>query len=454
MTTTDSLPARRNLTLPEWGLVVVLALINFTHILDFVIVMPLGERLMDELHITPNQFAHIVSAYGIAAAIAGVIAATLVDRFDRKPVLLVAYGGFIAATVVCGLVLDPNVATGLLPAVEEGGLNPVYVGLLIARGLAGAFGGVAASLIMTVIGDTFPDHRRGKAIGAVQSAFAVASVIGLPAGLLLAKYFGRAMPFYAIVALSVVVFAVALVRLPAVRKHLAGPRQDPVAQFLAAVSNRNHWRSFAFTLLLVLGTFTVIPFLAPYMQANCGRSDTDIPIIYAVAGVCTLVGMNLVGWVADRFGKRPVFLILAACSMVMTLLVTSLSQLIPAVTVEPTFGLIVTTLACTGFMLTAAGRVVPAQAMMLWTAEAKLRGAFTNLNSAMSHLATGIAPMISGAIITRADPHAPLVGYNTAGYVAVGFATVALGISFLLKQPARPIVPVPSSEPKTEPTPA
>ncbi len=454
MTTTDSTPARRNLTLPEWGLVVVLALVNFTHILDFVIVMPLGERLMDELHITPSQFAHIVSAYGIAAAVAGVIAATLVDRFDRKLVLLVAYGGFIAATVVCGLVLDPAVATGLLPT-SDGDVNPVYVGLLVARGLAGAFGGVAASLIMTVIGDTFPDHRRGKAIGAVTSAFAVASVVGLPAGLMLAKWFGRAMPFYAIVALSVVVFVVALVRLPAVRKHLAGPRADPVAQFIAAVVNPNHWRSFAFTLLLVLGTFTIIPFLAPYMQSNCGRSDTDIPIIYAAAGVCTLVGMNVIGWMADRFGKRPVFVTLATCSMVMTLVITNLSQLFPEVAVDPTFGLVVTIMACTGFMLTAAGRAVPAQAMMLWSADPKLRGAFTNLNSAMSHLATGVAPMISGAIISRADPHSPLVGYDTAGYVAVAFAAAALGVSFLLKTPAaRPSVPVPSPEPKTEPTPA
>ncbi len=444
MTTTDSLPARRHLTLPEWGLVVVLALVNFTHILDFVIVMPLGERLMDELHITPGQFAHIVSAYGIAAAVAGVIAATLVDRFDRKPVLLVAYGGFIAATVVCGLVLDPAVATGLLPAAEGDGVNPVYVGLLVARGLAGAFGGVAASLIMTVIGDVFPDHRRGKAIGAVTSAFAVASVVGLPAGLLLAKYFGRAMPFYAIVALSVVVFVVALVRLPAVRKHLAGPRTDPVAQFVAAVADRNHWRSFAFTLLLVLGTFTIIPFLAPYMQANCGRSDTDIPIIYAAAGVCTLVGMNVIGWASDRFGKRPVFVTLAVCSMGMTLVITHLSHLFPTVALDPTFGLVVTILACVGFMLTAAGRQVPAQAMMLWSADPKLRGAFTNLNSAMSHLATGIAPMISGAIISRADPHSPLVGYDTAGYVAVGFAAVALGVSFLLMKPAKP----PHGEPR------
>jgi predicted MFS family arabinose efflux permease len=436
MTTTDSLPARRNLTPAEWGLVVVLALVNFTHILDFVIVMPLGERLMDELHITPTQFAHIVSAYGIAAAVAGLAAATVVDRFDRKPVLLFAYAGFIVATLLCGVCLSGWY-------VNAAGADSVYLSLLVARGLAGAFGGVAASLIMTVIGDVFPDHRRGKAIGAVQSAFAVASIVGLPTGLMLAQWFGLASPFVAIVGLSLGVFAVAFVRLPAVRKHLTAERPDPFRQFAAAVLNRDHWRSFVFTLLLVLGTFTIIPFIAPYLQANCGRSDTDIPIVYAVAGVCTLVGMNGIGWVADRFGKRPVFLVMAVGSMVMTLVLTSL----------PPVGLLGATLACTGFMLTAAGRVVPAQAMMLWSAEPKLRGAFTNLNSAMSHLATGVAPMISGALITRADPHSPLVGYNTAGYVAVGFAAVALAVSFLLKTPAK--TPTrPAVEPKPEPTPA
>lgn len=428
MTTTDSLPARRNLTLAEWGLVVVLALVNFTHILDFVIVMPLGERLMDELHITPGQFAHIVSAYGIAAATAGLLAATQVDRFDRKPVLLFAYGGFIAATLLCALCLSEWY-------VESVDSWTVYLSLLVSRALAGAFGGVAASLIMTVIGDVFPDHRRGKAIGAVTSAFAVASIVGLPIGLMLAEWFGLAMPFAAIVSLSLVVFAVALHRLPSVRKHMTANRPHPLAQFRAAVVNRTHWRSFAFTLTLVLGTFTIIPFLAPYMEANCGRSRSDIPIIYAVAGVCTLVGMNLIGWAADRFGKRPVFLVMAVGSMLMTAVVTNL----------PAVGLVGAILAATGFMVTAAGRMVPGQAMMLWSADPKLRGAFTSLNSAVSHLATGIAPMISGAIITRADPRSPLVGYNTAGFVAVSFAAVALGISFLLKQPSKP--PAPKPEP-------
>ncbi|MCU0703988.1 MAG: MFS transporter [Fimbriiglobus sp.] len=431
MSTTDSSPARRHLTLAEWGLVVILALINFTHILDFVIVMPLGERLMDELHVSPGEFGHIVSAYGIAAAVAGLVAATLVDRFDRKPVLLTAYGGFIVATLLCGVCLSD----GWRAAVGE---EAVYQSLLACRGLAGAFGGVAASLIMTVIGDVFPDHRRGKAIGAVTSAFAVASILGLPTGLILAQWFGLATPFFSIVGLSLVVFVIAFARLPSVRKHLTGDRPHPFVQFWAAVQSAKHWRSFAFTLTLVLGTFTIIPFIAPYMEANCGRSRTDIPVVYAVAGVCTLVGMNLIGWLADRYGKRPVFLVLAMGSILNTLAITNLAWLFPTAMSDPTFGLAWASLAATGFMVTASGRMVPGQAMMLWSANPKLRGAFTNLNSAVSHLATGIAPMISGAIITRDDPHSPLRNYEVAGLVAVGFAAVALGISFLLKPPARP----------------
>jgi predicted MFS family arabinose efflux permease len=419
MNTTDTVPTRRTLTPAEWGLVALLAAVNFTHILDFVIVMPLGERLMNELGITPTQFGYVVSVYGVAAAVAGVMAASVVDRFDRKASLLVAYAGFTAATLLCGLA-------------------PTYGWLLAARGLAGAFGGVAASLIMTVIGDVFPDHRRGKAIGAVQSAFAVASVIGLPTGLMLAKWLGRGAPFFAIAALSVVVFAVALARLPSLTKHRATGRAKPFEQFAAVLSRPAHWRSFAFTLTLVLGTFTIIPFLAPYLQINCGRSDTDVPIVYAVAGLCTLVGMNVIGWLADRFGKRPVFLALAVGSMAMTVVVTNL----------PPVGLIAATAAATGFMLTAAGRVVPAQAMMLWSADLKLRGAFTNMNSAVSHLATGLAPMIAGRIINRDGDNGPLVGYDLAGFVAVGFATIALGISFLLKpQPAAIPLPAPAPSP-------
>jgi predicted MFS family arabinose efflux permease len=394
------------ITRAEWALIVLLAAINFTHILDFVIVMPLGKQLISELRISPEQFAHIVSAYGIAACVAGIVAASVVDRFDRRTVLLFNYAGFTVSTLACGLAPD-------------------YTWLLVARALAGAFGGVTSSAILAVIGDVFPHERRGVALGAVTSGFAVASIVGLPVGLMLATQFGRGMPFLALAALSVPVWLFAFVRLPSLTAHRQQKREGVLVELLIVARHPNHLRSFLFMFALVMGSFTIIPFLAPYLELNCGQTRGEIALIYAIAGVFTLVGMNVVGKFTDHFGQRPVFLVTAAGSIVMTVVLTNL----------PAWGLAVSAAAATGFMLMASGRIIPAQAMMIGSSPPHLRGRFMNLNNAVSHFGTGIAPLISGALITQSSESAPLQGYSLAGLVAVVFAAAALGLSFLLRPP-------------------
>jgi predicted MFS family arabinose efflux permease len=429
MTTTDSLPARRNLTPGEWALVLLLAAINFNHILDFVIVMPLGDSLRHELHITPFQFGMVVSAYGIAATVAGVLATGVVDRFDRKTVLLAVFGGFTLATLYCGLAPD-------------------YWQLVFARVLAGACGGLTASSVMAVVGDVIPNQRRGRAIGVLTSAFAVASVIGLPSGLYLAELFGRGAPFLAIAGVSAAVWVVAAVRLPSLTAHRQAGRVNPLAQFAAVVRRPNHLKAFAFMLTLVLGTFTIIPFLAPYLQANCGRGAGDVRLVYAVAGVCTLVMMNLIGWLTDRVGQRPVFVATASAAIVMTLVLTNL----------PPVGVWAAAAAASAFMVSAAGRVVPAQAMMLKAADRGLIGPFTSLNTAVQSFATCVGPVIAGTIIGEEYEGGPLTNYWLAGVVAVAFGLTALGLSFLLrpvKVPppvAAPALPT-AAPPQPEPSP-
>jgi predicted MFS family arabinose efflux permease len=408
MTATDG--SRPGITRSQWGVILLLAAVNFTHITDFVIIMPLSEQLMRELAITTNQFGHIVSAYGIAAFAAVMLSALVIDRFDRRTVLLASYFGFAASTLYCGLA-------------------DTYELLLLSRGLAGACGGIAASAIMAIIGDVFHDSRRGTAIGMVTSAFAVASVVGLPLGLALAESFGRGAPFVAIAALSVPVWLFAFLKLPSLTAHTGAGFGNPVVELLAAARHPEHWPSFAFMFTLVMGTFTVIPFLAPYLELNCGQSKRNIAVIYAAAGAITLVSMNAIGLLTDRVGKRPVFLALATASIAMTFVVTNL----------PEVSLAGAILAAAGFMVAASGRVVPAQAMMLASAVPAMRGRFSSLNTAMQHLATGVAPLISGAVVTRSDPRSPLVGYSTAGSIAVGFAAVALALSFLLRTSPRPV---------------
>jgi predicted MFS family arabinose efflux permease len=423
-------PVSRRFGASEWALVAILAAINFTHILDFVIIMPLGDQLRRQLSINPQQFGFVVSAYGITAMIAGIAASAVVDRFDRKRVLLVAFAGFIVATLYCGLANN-------------------YLNLVFARALAGLFGGLTAASVMAIIADVFPPEQRGKAIGAVTSTFALASTIGLPAGLTLADIFQDfAAAFLAIAALAVPVWLFTLWRLRSLTGHRTAVRANPIAQFAAVVRQPNHLISFAFMLAMVMGTFLIVPYMAPYLQANCGRTADDLPIIYAVAGLASLVTMNVFGLMTDRFGPRPVFLFTAGGAVLMTLVVTNL----------PTVGLWGATAALGSFMVLASGRVVPAQAMMLASADPELRGAFTNLTTAVSHLATGTGPLITGAIVGEAYPGGPLTHYNTAGMVAVVFGITALGLSFLLR-PARiqrlesePLVSRNSSDPSTPDT--
>ncbi|MFO0938852.1 MAG: MFS transporter [Gemmataceae bacterium] len=402
------MPPAAKMSRSEWGVVLILAAINFTHILDFVIIMPLGNRLMSDMKIGEPQFAHIVSSYGIAAAIAGLAFALFADRFDRKNSLLTAYLGFIIATAFCGLA-------------------DTYEEMLVARVFSGAFGGLAASSIMAVIGDAFEDGRRGTATGIVMSAFAVASIIGLPIGLWLANVYGRGTPFFAVAACSVPVVVFAWIKLPHYRSHLSAERLHPALSLFRAATNPGHLFSFAMMLTIVFGTFTIIPFIAPYMETNCGRKPEEIPMIYAIAGVCTLLGFNVIGRLTDRLGKRPVFITCALLSMGMTLAVTHLPQV--------SFG--VAAVVTSAFMVTAAGRGVPGQALMLSAAHPAMRGAFTSLNSVVQNAGIGMAPLLAGRFMGRND-EGLITGYDTAGRVAVMIAAFSIVLSFFVK-PYKPV---------------
>lgn len=392
----------------EWLVVLLLAAANFTNFVDFVIIMPLGEQLMSELGIGTDEFGMIVSTYGWTASIALVLSGLIVERFDRRTVFLSAYACFGIATLLCGLAPD-------------------YWSLIATRALAGACGGIASSAMMAIIADVFPDARLGRAIGMVTSAFAVASVVGLPLGLTLATEFGRGVPFLAVAALSVPIWLAAFWKLPSLTAHPLVKAGNPLVELWAAAKHPPHWRSYAFMFTLVMGSFTVIPFLAPYLELNCGLTKQNIAILYAISGAITLVSMNVVGVLTDRIGKLPVFLVLATASMMMTLVMTNL----------PPVALLFAVAVAAGFMVAASGRFVPAQAMMLANAVPAMRGRFSSLNSAVQHFATGVAASIAGHIVTRPDPTGPLQGYALDGLIAISFAAVALGISFTLRIPLR-----------------
>lgn len=411
-------PTLARLSRGEWAIILVLVAIHFTHMVDLVIIMPLGDRLMRELGITPAQFSWIISLYPLGACVASLAATLAMDRFDRRSVLLAMYGGFGLSTLFCGLA-------------------PTYETLLVSRALAGIFGGLATVTIMTVIGDLFASEKRGRATGAITSAFAVASIVGLPLGLLLAGWGGRGTPFVALAGLSAVVWVVAWLRLPAVREHLSHPRHHPLSEFATVIQEGNHQRAFVFSFFMVLGTFIVGSFAAPYLSSTNGWGEQELALLYSVSGVCTLVGMNVVGWLADRLPRLTLFRLLAGLAVVAALAITNL----------PAGPLWVASVVFSAFMVFSVGRVVPAQAMLLGTARPRSRGAFMSLNTAVQHLASGIAPVLAGLLITQTSD-GKLTGFSLVGLVAVTATTA----SILLAGRLREGEPLPAqSEPAAEP---
>ena len=180
------------------GILLLLAAIQFTNILDFVIIMPIAPWAQVRYGITPAQFGHVVAAYGFASFVGSILAAKFLDRFGRKTALLTLYLGFSISTLLCGLA-------------------PTYETLVAARALTGLFGGVVGAALMAIIGDVFADYRRGTAMGVVMSSFALASIIGLPIGLLLVEFFGTGAPFIALAVASSVVWLGVFRIMPACR---------------------------------------------------------------------------------------------------------------------------------------------------------------------------------------------------------------------------------------------
>jgi predicted MFS family arabinose efflux permease len=327
------------------------------------------------------------------------------------------------------------------------GLSDTYATLLISRAFAGIFGGLAAAMILAIIGDRFADARRGTATGAVMSGFAVASVVGLPLGLMLANHFGRGAPFIAIAVLCVPVGIAAAFLIPSFTGHRAHARS--IRRDLHQVlTTRRHVIAFVFMFTLVMGTFTIIPFLAPYIVRNAGRSADDVPIIYLIAGICTFISLNALGRLADAYGKKPVFIAMAVMALLMTLTITNLPQV----------GLFAAIAAATGFMIAASGRMVPAQAMMLASATPALRGAFVNINSAVQHLAMSVAPVVAGSVMGGGET-GPLTGYPIVGAIAASFSILSLILCNLLEPaphdlPTPVTIPKPTVEPSGEALPA
>jgi MFS transporter, DHA1 family, inner membrane transport protein len=383
----------------ERTLLLLLAAVQFTHILDFMVIMPLGQQLMRELAIGPGQFSHLVASYTISAGVVGLLTAPFMDRFDRRKVLLIAYAGFFIGTLACGL----SHTAGML---------------LAARAICGAFGGVSGATIMAIVGDIVPPQRRASGMGVIMTAFAAAAAFGVPLGLYLAQKFRWEMPFFLVAGMGVVVWLLIYVTLPPIRAHLDDTPAHHFKAFFELLRDANAGRALLFMSALVMGHFAIIPLLAPYLVTNVGLPEKELFLIYFVGGVCSAFTAPLCGRLADRYGRLRIFAILICIACVVTLWIANSGPL-PVWAVLVSAGL---------FFTFASGRFIPAQAILSLAVPSQRRGSFMSLTSCTRDLTSGITSSLGGWIVTK-SPTGQLVNFDKLGWLAVGVSLISLWLA-------------------------
>lgn len=380
-----------------------LAAAMFTHIMDFMIMMPLGPQLMRIFDITPQAFSFLVASYTVTAGVSGFFAAFFIDRYDRKKMLLFVYAGFALGTLACAFA-------------------PTYGILLFTRSLAGAFGGVLGALILAIVADAVPLERRAQGIGVVMASFGVASVVGVPFGLFLASQSSWHAPFLLLGLLALINLALIIFFVPSLTRHLSGNGHlKPLEVLQQIFGEQNPRLGLTFSSLLMLGHFTIIPFVAPYMVGNVGFSEAQLAYIYLVGGVCTLFFSPWVGRMADKHGRLKIFTIFGSLVIIPIVIITNL------VPVPVWTALIVTAI----FFIFSNGRMVPSTTMETAIIKPELRGSYMSIRSSVQQLTSGLASFIAGLIVTErpsvfdANTKA-LVNYNYVGFIAVLFSVVSL----------------------------
>jgi predicted MFS family arabinose efflux permease len=382
----------KSLELNEKLIITVLFFVQFTHMVDFVVMMPLGPKLVRAFALSPSQFSYVISSYAFSAAIMGLISSFFVDNYDRKKVLLFFYSGFLFANIFCALSVN-------------------YFMLVLSRILAGGFGGVLAGLTFSIIGDVVPEIRRGKATGIVMSAFGTASVIGIPLGLYLADHYDWHSPFWLISILSLLVIIITSIKMPAITGHIKLQRFKKSEEFSKIINlfkDKNCRGSFMLSCSYIISGFLVIPFISQYLVKNVKLLENQLSLTYFFGGLFTLFTSRIIGVMSDKYGKHVMLYILAPLSLIPIYMMTNLGQ------VSLTTVLIVSTT----FFILISGRFVPVMAIVTSSVGKANRGAFMGINSSLQQMSMGVASMLAGLIISY-NASGEMDNFNIVGYLSM-----------------------------------
>ena len=381
--------------------IVILALTQFSVVLDFMVMSPLGDLIMKNMKISPNEFGLVVSCYAFSAGISGFFTASIADKFDRKKLLLIFYAGFILGTLLCGLATS-------------------YWLLVSARIVTGIFGGVISSISLAIVADIFEINQRGRVMGFLQMGFGMSQILGIPISLFLATTWNWQAPFYLIVGLATIIFIIGFFVLKPVVGHLELQRDNPIKHMWKTISNRDYRIGFLATAFMSLGGYLMMPWGSSFSVNNVGISQKDLPLMFMIIGISTFTVMPIIGKLSDKFNKYSIFVGSSIMMIISVVVYTHLGQASFAVLV------IVNMVMMAGIM----ARMIPSQALTTAVPALKDRGAFMSINSSLQQMAGGIAALVGGSIVLQKDENSPLERFDLLGYVVIAAILINIFLTY------------------------
>ena len=404
-------------------IIMILSILQFSIILDFMVLSPLGAMLLPQLHITTTQFGLVVSAYAFSAGISGILAAGFADKYDRKKLLLFFYVGFLVGAFLCAIAPDYNFLLG-------------------ARIVTGIFGGVIGSVSFAIISDLFKFEVRGRVMGFVQMSFAASQILGLPIGLLLANQFGWHAPFWMIAIFGIAVGVVIIAYMKPVADHLDIKNdRHPIQHLIKTFSVPDYVKGYLSTTLLATGGFMLMPFGSAFSTNNLGLTLGQLPMVYLIVGVFSIATGPLIGKLSDQVGKFKVFVWGTVIASIMVAIYTPMG-ITPVWVVIAISVVMFAGITC---------RMITSSALMSAVPEPQDRGAFMSINASVQQIAGGIASAIAGMIVYQA-PDGMLHRYDILGYVVIGTMVITIVMMYWIdkhiqemmqrKTPPKPVAEV------------
>ncbi|MBK7762832.1 MAG: MFS transporter [Bacteroidetes bacterium] len=388
----------------------ILAITQFTVVLDFMVMSPLGDIMMKSLNITTSQFGLSVSAYAFSAGISGLLTAGFADKFDRKKLLLFFYIGFAIGTLFCALA-------------------PSYHILLIARIVTGIFGGVIGSISMAIVADIFSLQQRGKVMGFLQMGFGASQVLGIPIGLYIANSFGWHIPFLWIAIMAGLIAIIIAFKINPIAKHLEMQTDKTAVQHLwHTLAQKNYRAGFITTALLSIGGFMMMPFGSAFAINNLKITNEQLPVLFMVTGLATLIVMPIIGRLSDKVSKFRIFTLATILAVIVINIYAQFSA--------TPFPIVLLTNVL--MMLFIMSRMIPSMALTSAIPSPQDRGAFMSINSSLQQMAGGFGAMLAGLVIVQNDRFAPLQHYNTLAMIASSIMLVTIFLMYRVSKIVEP----------------